>query len=216
MPPKPRFSEPFEKKDWTEEMQARAIEVFGWVRQSRSVPPNVYEAQVSAGLNVSLEVVVVRPSARYWEVFLAQRSTLEENPSEPYPGMWHSPGVGFRISDGRTIRGALDRLRRNEFDDLPFRRLDLKSVKTIDDPDRGFYLMLIHLAEVDGEPTKGKWFRVDQLPQPLVGSHEEIVLPTAFAYLGEWANDCRAQLEMEDATYVALANKFDSQCRLKS
>lgn len=212
MAPKPRFSEPLAQGDWTEAMQKQAIETFGWVRQSRSMPSSVYESFVSAGLNVSLEVVTVRQVPQGREVFLAQRPTLEKNPWEPWPEFWHSPGVGFRISDG-TIQGALDRLRKSELDDLQFRRIRMKSVKSIDDQERGFYLMLIHLAEVDGDPTKGKWFRVDQLPQPLVPSHQEIVLPTAFVHLDEWARELQAQAELEDSTYVALADKFGKRQR---
>ena len=55
---KPRFSE---KIVWDKEMIEQAVKVFGWIRQSRSVPPEVYEAKVEATENVSLEVVIIRP-----------------------------------------------------------------------------------------------------------------------------------------------------------
>ena len=72
------------------------------------LPLPVFECHVGGKKNVSTEVVVRDVDGN---VYLIQRPSSEESPEEPFPDMWHSPGVTHVMTESTddTIRRLVER-----------------------------------------------------------------------------------------------------------
>lgn len=161
-------------------------------RMSKTQPwtPASYEAFLACALNVAFEIVSVRRGLNGWEVLLEQRPSRDVAPEEAFPGEWHSPGVGGRKA--LVVDGETDATEQNFFRLLERRELTPAKFKSgtpifVDrafvSDHRGAYLTLIYLAQLEGVPARGHFFPIDALPEPLVGTHQRTILPTAFAGL---------------------------------
>ena len=145
--------------------------------QGKGMPGHLFEAHVRSKKNISTEMVLRNAAG---QVYLAQRPTREENPSEAYPGQWYAPGVTHtknEFTDPDTFR----RLVQRELGGVDF--TDLKEVanREVKDVERGMYLLRIFTARVEGAPRnpKGRFFDLLKIPwDELVKSHRDIILPT--------------------------------------
>lgn len=173
---------------WTDEEQRAGVALFRKIVTTQDagkyLPIEVFEAKLSAGKNISTEMVVFDREGR---VYLIERPGLDTSPHEPFPGLWHTPGVTHMGNE--RFESTVARLEKREFGG------ELENVTFVDtaeaaDPPRGLYLLLIHYAFVYAELAnpRGRFFRQDDIPwDQLVTSHREVILPKALkAY-----RDCR-------------------------
>ena len=152
--------------------------------------PETYEALARCVVNPAIETVIWRRGPAHGELqfFLAHRPTKEEQPSEPFPEMLAGLGTIFRKTDARETdpRIAFARLEERELKPARFKYPpELAALRLVNDPARGVFLCCIHLAEIKGTPAKGKFYPAQPLPDNLVPSHRDIILPTAFKVLEE-------------------------------
>jgi len=79
---------------WTAEEESLAIAVLEKIAYcqdaGKGVPGPVFEAHVQSKKNISTEMVIFNQAG---QIYLIKRPSLAENPSEPYPDQWHSPGA---------------------------------------------------------------------------------------------------------------------------
>lgn len=167
---------------WSLEERELAVAVLGKIAhcqdQNVRFPVDVFEALCRAKKNVSTELVLFNEER---EVYLIRRSILDENPDEPYPGQFHSPGVTHNKSEGTPE--TLDHLRREEGIDLR----DLQFVCDVEmmDPPRAMYLARVHVAQIKGQPVnpQGRFFAPDDIPwDKVIRCHREVLLPLAIAF----------------------------------
>jgi ADP-ribose pyrophosphatase YjhB (NUDIX family) len=106
---------------WSDEEREVSIKIFrkiaannrAWLAAWRSgttpadypMPTDVYEAHRLTVKSISSDIAVFDERGR---VLLAQRPSLEENPAELWPSLWHLPGT--RHIAGESDEEALNRL----------------------------------------------------------------------------------------------------------
>ena len=164
--------------EWTWEETKTTLAVLAKMancqKNTGRLPRPVFESFAGAKLNVSLEIVCFDANGRG---ALGQRPTHDKNPDEPYPGLWHSFGVTIGTFEAPPL--ALQRFFKTEAAPV--------SVDFVDwiwtwDPPRGPYILLIHIAELKGQPPAGEFFAERDIPWgDLVPSHRKVIIPKALA-----------------------------------
>lgn len=146
----------------------------------------------------AVETVIYRSGPAHGElqVLLMRRPTKEEQPSEAFPGLLHSPGTVIRTPDAIPLGDDVAARIAREDLEAAFRRLEAKElapakfigwpqlvdVRLIPEQTRGVFCCLVHLARIEGTPAKGAFYPVDPLPDDLVPSHR-VIIPTALRAL---------------------------------
>ncbi len=146
----------------------------------KGLPIAVFEAFVAAKKNISTEVVVFNERGG---IYLIQRKSREESPTEPYPNQWHTPGVTHQKNE--THEGAFARLVKREFGEMPILRRSFVDDREGADPPRGPYILRIFAVELAAAPKnpRGRWFSVDDIPwEELVPGHRNTIIPLALAH----------------------------------
>ena len=173
---------------WNQDETARAVEILEKIARCQDhdygVPGKVFEAHLRSKKNISTEMGIFDALGR---IYLIQRPTLAENPNEPYPGQYHSPGVTHgknEFTDPDTIQRLVNR----EFGGVQI--VDLRKVdeRDIRDEQRGMYRLLIFVGRVEAEPknSRGRFFDLNEIPwDQLVKSHREIILPIFLKAVGK-------------------------------
>ncbi len=160
--------------------------------------PACYEAFARCGVNPAVETIIYRTGPAHGElqVLLMRRPTKEEQPSEPFPGLLHSPGTVIRTVDATPLGDDVPARIACEDLEAAFKRLEAKElapakfigwpqlvdVRLIPEPARGVFCCLIHLARIEGTPARGAFYPANPLPPDLVPSHR-IIIPTALKAL---------------------------------
>lgn len=170
--------------DWTEEEVSVAVAVLQKIaycqNMGKGFPGEVFEAHVVSKKNISTEVVIFDNEGR---VYLIERPSLAENPSEPYPGQLHSPGVTHGKNEF-TMFDTFQRLEKREFGGVALENIEHVAEQEVGDPQRGIYLLRIYTATTNEEPKnpRGKFYRPEDIPwDRLVESHRDVILPIALA-----------------------------------
>lgn len=106
------------------------------------------------------------------EVLLTQRPPDDT----AYPSEWHCPGSVLR--PGETYGDVFARLAEREFEGLV---ASWRLVGEINNPEesRGHFIGRVYVVTAEGEPKKGRWFPVDDLPEVIVDQHRKGVIPCA-------------------------------------
>ena len=143
------------------------------VNPKESYGTALFDALTRLTVTVAVEAVCLRHTTTEIEVFLVQRS-----PSETaYPGEWHCPGSATR--PGEREKDVLDRLEKKEFGG---KLLTRKFVGNCNIPEeaRGHFFDPVYLCTLgEAEGLRGKWFPVNDLPEPTVGHHRNHIIPMA-------------------------------------
>jgi hypothetical protein len=130
--------------------------------------------------SVSFEAVILRNIRQVdQEVYLHQRGE-----GESYPGEWYCMGTTFNV--GESVLGVVGRLGRRlgspigQFADVG-RYWSVKEPSSIG----GSYLALVHLVQVlDNVLLQGgRWFRTSDLPEKMVITHRDHIIPMALKAL---------------------------------
>ncbi|MGC9603057.1 MAG: hypothetical protein ABSF47_01150 [Minisyncoccia bacterium] len=166
--------------DWTGYEKSIAIAVLQKIAycqdKGKGLPVEVFEPFCRSKKNISTELVIFNEKG---EIYLVKRPSLNENPSEPYPEQYHSPGATHDKNE--TLENTLERLRRRE-------GVNFSSVEGVYPPrdsrdkERGRYLLCIFIADAIGAQTnaKGRFFKQEDIPwSELVSVHREIIVPAA-------------------------------------
>ena len=172
-----------ESTDWSPEESMAAVAFLEKIAycqdQGKGMPGPVFEAHVRSKKNISTQIVIHNGAG---EVYLIQRPTREQNPSEAYPGKWHSPGVTHGKNE-LTDPDTFNRLVAREFGGVEFTGAVEMGSPEVKDAERGTYLLRVFLAGIDGAPKnpRGRFFARSEIPwDDLVASHRDVILPTAF------------------------------------
>ncbi|MBI3305161.1 hypothetical protein HYZ80_02475 [Candidatus Parcubacteria bacterium] len=160
--------------------------------------PDAFEALSLLLPKAAVETVIYRfgPAHGDLQVLLMRRPTKEEEPSEAFPGLLHSPGTVIQAPDAIPLGDDIQARIAREDLEAAFRRLETKElapakfigwpqlvdVRLIPEPTRGVFCCLIHLARIEGTPANGAFYPADLLPDDLVPSHR-IIVPTALKAL---------------------------------
>ncbi len=145
------------------------------------IPGKVYEAHLRSKKNISTEMVVFNERG---EVYLIERPPLEENPSEPFPGELHSPGV-THLQGEFTEPDTFNRLVRSEFGGRSLRMVQKAEELDHSEAMRGMYRLIIYVGMTDGEPVnpRGRFYGINEIPwDRLVASHREVVVPAGIRH----------------------------------
>lgn len=130
------------------------------------------------GYSPAFEAGLVRVNDEKFQVYLRQRALTES----AYPGEWHLPGSFFR--KGEQPIDVANRLCSREFEGVRIRKIHHVENFFVDEA-RGSVLSILYAIEVEGEPTSemGRWFYIDDLPEPLVGHHAKKLIPRLVSWL---------------------------------
>lgn len=120
----------------------------------------------------AVEAVALRRGADGWEVLLAQRPN---QPTEPYPGQWHSPGTFVYAADTTTPDAQLARLVQREIAPARYAKAVFAGKHIAHTPPRGRILQDVYAVRIEGDPGKGKFFPVNALPVPFHEQHHKII-----------------------------------------
>lgn len=167
--------------EWSNKERKKALLVLEKITksvQSNGLPPDIFEAMARAKKNISTEIIVLNQKN---EIYLIQRPSLDENPFEPYPNQWHSPGVTHNALESN--QQSFERVVKEELGDVGIIKKYEAGINEFQDPPRSRYLGFVNIVLVEGEPNasdRGKFFKIDKIPwTELIGSHREIVVPRA-------------------------------------
>ena len=140
----------------------------------RKLPADIYEQYVQTFKKVATEVGIVDKKGR---VLLTKRPEKSTHPAEPFPGMWHIPGVTHHPTE--TSEKAIERLIKDELENCVDVQ-DLNSLGYIEanlNP-RGLILSHIYIGRrLLHVPSQGEFFFIDDLPENTVDYHKEILIP---------------------------------------
>ncbi len=147
------------------------ISLLSRIDRTKPLGTELYNAIAFLSLNVAIEALTLRQGDKGLEIFLTKRSDTDT----AYPGMWHSPGTIVRPTE--EFVDSFKRLENREF------KNNLKSWTFIENNNcpneaRGHFLQLLYLCEIE-EDRSDNWFSVDNLPQPMVPNHQEVIIPIA-------------------------------------
>jgi hypothetical protein len=133
-------------------------------------------------VSVAIEAVVLRRRKGRLEVLLFKRP--DDDPF--YGGMWHSPGTILRGKDaegglpGKPVgyEKAFDRLARGELK-VNFAGHKKFAGSLFFLSPRGPENCLVFVCRIAGEPVKGTFYPVDDLPENTVLAHRLSIIPAA-------------------------------------
>ncbi len=135
----------------------------------------LYNAIALKFATIAVEAVTLRIKDKVVEVLLAKRSENDVH----YAGQWHSPGSILRAEDAPDEIDAI-----GDFGKA-FKRIEVengcrfKSIQFIDwlfhRVVRGPVLAMVFTCEIDGEPENGRFFPIDNLPEPFIEHHRPII-----------------------------------------
>lgn len=153
------------------EERATMIGLLKRVDRAQPLGTELYDAIALLSLSVAIEAITLRQGKNGIEVFLTKRSETDT----AYAGMYHSPGTVRRPEE--TLEAGFKRLEIREF------KGNLTSSEFIgnhDCPDeaRGHFLQVMYLCSMDGD-CSDNWYPVDNLPEPIVPNHKEVLIPAA-------------------------------------
>lgn len=169
---------------WTDEEKGvgkAILQKISFCEDERARLGPMFEPWVKAKKNISTEVVLFNDRE---EIYLIRRPSKEEKPDEPYPNQDHTPGVTHNKHD--TIADTFKALEKREFGGVAMSSVDFVGINEAQDPPRGPYLLLIHVATIaNAMPVnpRGRWVAIKGIPwNNLVTSHREKIIPAAL----EW------------------------------
>lgn len=137
----------------------------------------LYNEIARLGLNPCIEAVCPKKDEEGFKVYLAKRA--DDDPA--YPGQWHCPGSVFRV--GENENDVLNRLVRKEYKIPLTCAMEIGPLNIVDEA-RGHFrsnVFLVFPEKIEGLSINEthNWFPVDQLPDPMVKSHQEKIIPLA-------------------------------------
>ena len=166
---------------WSDEERAVAIEVLKKIRTCslarQPYPADVFEAQAASKKNVSTEGVFVNERG---QVYIIKRPSLVQNPTEPYPDFWHSPGVMHAAFEDNDE--AFARLVKSELGDVTILERRGPIAIEAEAPPRAKFTMLIMPTLISGTPnkTRGQFVDVADIAwDTLLACHRHQILPIA-------------------------------------
>lgn len=167
--------------EWAPKEVEAAVLVLEKVRLTqvlgKSLPGPVFEGHLAGKKNVSTEGVFFNGDS----VYLIKRSSRLENASEPYPDMWHSPGVTHYPLESNQQGFA--RLIKRELGDVEILDQCGPFLGEGHDLPRARYVLLTTPTLIRGAPNadaRGKLFRISEIPwDDLIASHRTTILPLA-------------------------------------
>ncbi len=166
---------------WTSEEREVAVQVHNKIRTcalaGKPIPANVFEAQAGSKKNVSTEGVFINLDG---EIYIVKRKSLLEKDTEPYPDMWHTPGVMHAANE--DLDQTYARLVKSELgDDITIIERRGPIAIEAEAPPRAKFTMLIMPTLISGMPSKaGKFVQVTDIPwDQLIPCHRDQILPTA-------------------------------------
>ncbi len=143
----------------------------------RRLPLPIFKEICKKVVLTAFEVVSLRTSSDgQTQVLLSQRPDSDLW----YPGEMHSPGVMLIPSDkdDENFVTALERLKVTELEGLQTSQPMFVANKILNTK-RGVENANIHWMRVSGEPTHGKFYDIDNLPDNLI-NHHKVIIKTAY------------------------------------
>jgi len=134
-------------------------------------------------VNIGIEAVFIRynPGAEKYEILLRKRDE-----SETYPGQWHIPGSLLRYSE--DFDAVFDRILKEECAEMEVSSYRFIGLNNNTDEARGHVVQIVYRCDVEynGKSEVGlcSWFSSDDLPEPIVDHHLEIVIPMVIRSIG--------------------------------
>jgi hypothetical protein len=123
------------------------------------MPYQVFSALSKKMTTTAMELVILRWNLAAVEVLLMKRPVDDPH----WPGYWHYPGTIIRPSD-ESLEVAMQRLLSTEVGHASYEFIGLN----LEHFSRGTVVQLMHLGAIIGEPMKGGFFPVKDLPQPFI------------------------------------------------
>ena len=138
------------------------------------IPEPLYSEGLRLWPGITIELVPLRIKDEKVEVLLIKRS-----PSDKFwPNELHVPGTMIRSGKDETFDATLERLFK---DDLANTKIDSMFLagESLHTTKRGKEFAKIYCTEIEGKPSIGKFYDVENLPEETVGHHRDIIIPTA-------------------------------------
>lgn len=133
----------------------------------------LFDAHARHGINIAFEAAAIRDRNGTAQVYLTQRSLNDT----AYPGQWHIPGSFVR--SGESWDDVVNRLSNVEFKTEVLDYTLVERVSWLHEA-RGHIYSDVYLVRLKDEDTnQGKWFDVEDLPQPMVDAHRDVLIPMA-------------------------------------
>lgn len=140
-------------------------------RDPRNLGPIVHPAVLRVSPGAAVEAVALRNGLDGVEVLLSKRGA--NAPS--YVGQYHCPGSFVR--SGESEVEVLDRLTASESLGRVLVSILVGNKFILEE--RGWYVAMIYLVAIEDPPDGASWFPVDNLPEPTIDHHRNILIPEA-------------------------------------
>lgn len=165
-----------------EDDKKTAVEALAKIDPSKPLGTDLFNAIARVSISVAVEAIGIsrNPETGELKVRLMQRSLTDS----AYPGMWHFPGSFMR--PGESEEDVLKRLEKGEFK-APIRSVSFIGRDNNPHEERGHVVHLLHLVEVE-DMSSEKWFSIDNLPEPMVEHHRQVLVPVGIKAFEELEN----------------------------
>lgn len=144
--------------------------------QSADLPGEVFEAHLRSKKNISTNVAIFNDNG---QVYLIQRPSLKEYCDEPYPNLWHFPGVTHL--GGELYSETLIRLSRKELGGVYFRDVHAAGQRDSIVNKRGLYIHILVITRTTSNPnnSKGMFYTPNELLHrfDMIHYHRTVFLP---------------------------------------
>jgi len=142
--------------------------LLGFVKPGR-YGTRLFNALARLTVTVALETVCFRRNGLDIEVFLVTRSMKDS----AYPGGKHVPGSAMRC--GEQESDVFRRLSDREYGARITKATFVCNFNHTEEA-RGHFFTPIYLVELEGEPTGGHWYPVNNMPAETIEHHRDIVI----------------------------------------
>lgn len=153
-------------------------------KTGETLPNEVFNALLKILPQVAVESAIVRRVDDGSNTGLIKAYLVQRPPDAPsHAGQWHSPGSFIR--QGETVANVMCRISKRELKTAKIVHWHQERVQNNNLEPRGHTISLISSCAIVGEPTGGKWFALDQLPDQLVNHHHDLLWAAAQSLLTE-------------------------------
>ena len=154
-----------------EDDKKKAVEALAKIDPGKPFDTDLFNAIARISISVAIEAIGIRRNIQTGK--LEARLIQRPKNAPAYAGMWHFPGSFIR--PGESEEDVLRRLEKGEFK-APVRFASFIGRDNNPHEERGHVIHLLYLVEI-GDSSSEKWFPVDDLPEPMVEHHRQVLAP---------------------------------------
>ena len=170
-----------DKTDWTSDERLLANSILKKIAycqdQGEKFPPDVFESFVRSKKNIVTGLAVFNDNG---QVYLVQKTTLDENSPESYSNKWYIPTTIHGKKD--FFGNTLSRLTKEELGGVALREFHAAGQHEVEDEEKGMCCYIIVIAKTKTNPInpRGRFYNLDIINfAEMTKNQSKIILPIA-------------------------------------